>query len=297
MQSETQPVRRGDPPRTDAGPNKRQGMIARDTTLGEFAGESLEWEGEFRLVSCSRALNPSGLYGMDYSLNPYGGCEHGCIYCYAVGHTHSDPASWRVVRVKRNIADRLSRELPYAEGTVGVGTATDPYQAAEGRFRLTRSCLEILASKDRDVRILTKSDLVLRDADLISEMGATVGISVSGLDDRISRMTEPGAPLPSARLAAMAELSDRGVRVFAMVAPLMSSSEDRAEELADAIWDAGVRSIGCSGLNTRSMVPEGLERLERMGIRQSPEAVSRFRRRCAQLGLDGPPADRDMHEL
>lgn len=256
--------------------------------MSEFTGEALEWEGEFRFVDCSRALNPSGLPEYDYALNPYGGCEHGCVYCYAVEHTHADPETWRVVRVKRNIADRLAKELPYANGTIGLGTVTDPYQAAEGRFRLSRACLEVLASRGRTVRVLTKSDLVLRDAGLLREMDAEVGITVTGLDDRISRMTEPGAPLPSARLRALSELIDRGVRAFALVAPLMSSVEGREAELADAIRDTGVRFIECDGLNTRAMGPVSTARLERMGIRRSPEAVSCFRERCAELGMDGP---------
>lgn len=271
--------------------------MTHDTTLSEFSGEALEWTGEFRLVDCSRALNPSGLPEYDYALNPYGGCEHGCVYCYAVDHTHSDPSTWRVVRVKRNIADRLARELPYVEGSIGLGTVTDPYQAAEGRFRLSRACLEVLASKGRTVRVLTKSDLVLRDADLLRDMDAEVGVTVTGLDDRISRMTEPGAPLPSARLRALSELTSRGVRAFALVAPLMSSVDGREGELADALRETGIRLIECDGLNTRAVSPDRIRRLERMGIRRSPETVARFRERCAELGMDGPLMSRRNSNL
>ena len=109
------------------------------------------------MVECTRALSPSGLPGLDYALNPYTGCEHGCIYCYAPGVTHTDLGSWRVVRVKRNIPERLARELPSVEGVIGLGTVTDPYQYAERKFRLTQMCLEVLRARGRRVHIHTKS--------------------------------------------------------------------------------------------------------------------------------------------
>lgn len=251
--------------------------------MGEFAGERLEWDGPFRVVDCSRALAPSGLPEMDYALNPYGGCEHGCIYCYAPGHTHSDLSTWRVVRVKRNIADRLVRELPFAEGVIGIGSVTDPYQAAERRFLLTKRCLEVLSSKCRSVHIHTKSDLIVRDLDLLSGMDCVVGMTITTADDRISMMTEPGAPLPGARFDALAELVDAGIRSYVLVAPVMSTLEGREEELADRLKEAGVEAVFYDHLNLRLVDPT---RLERMGIRPSPEAERKFRDACLSRGLD-----------
>ena len=244
----------------------------------------LEWNGEFRVIECGRALSPSGLEEMDYALNPYGGCEHGCIYCYAPGHTHSDLRDWRVVRVKRNIADRLSRELPFAEGIIGIGTVTDPYQAAERRFRLTRSCLEILAERDREIHIHTKSDLVLRDVDILSGMKGVVGITVTTVDDRVSKMTEPGAPLPSQRLRALEGLVDAGVRAYALVAPVMSTLEGREGELVDALRGTGVGMVYHDPLNLRLV---DTTRLDRMGIVPSRSAQAELRRLCEKAGIQG----------
>lgn len=230
-------------------------------------------------------MAPSGLPECDYALNPYGGCEHGCIYCYAPGHTRSPLSDWRVVRVKRNIADRLSRELPYAEGCIGIGTVTDPYQAAERRFRLTRECLEILHARERRIHIHTKSDLVLRDIDLLADMDAVVGVTITTTDDRISKMTEPGAPLPSERLKTVGELVSAGVKTYVLVAPVMSTLENREYELADALASTGVKCVFADNLNMRLV--DGT-RLERMGIHPSQRALSNLRSRCRELGIHDP---------
>ncbi|MDO5861296.1 MAG: radical SAM protein [Thermoplasmata archaeon] len=255
-----------------------------DTTLGDFTGEPLEWDGPFRLVECSRALSPSGLPEMDYAVNPYGGCEHGCIYCYAPGHTHSELSEWRVVRVKRNVVDRLAKELPYVQGTVGLGTVTDPYQAAERRFRLTRGCLELLASRGMCVHIHTKSDLVLRDLDLLRDMDAVVGMTITTVDDRISKMTEPGAPLPRARLQTLERLVEEGVDAYALVAPVMSTLEGLEGDLMDALRETGVSEVYMDSLNLRLV---DTTRLDRMGIRPSPEAESILDSLCRDCGVKG----------
>ncbi|MDR2846379.1 MAG: radical SAM protein, partial [Candidatus Methanoplasma sp.] len=117
------------------------------TDLIEFTDKE-EWDGYYQVVECKRALSPSGLPEIDYALNPYGGCEHGCVYCYAPEVLHTEWKDWRVVKVRTNIADRLAKELVGLSGTVGIGTVTDPYQYAEKRFLLTRSCLEVLKAKD-----------------------------------------------------------------------------------------------------------------------------------------------------
>lgn len=213
---------------------------------------------------------------------PVRGCEHGCIYCYAPGHTHSDLSTWRVVRVKRNVADRLSKELPFADGTIGIGTVTDPYQAAERRFRLTRSCLEILRENDREVHIHTKSDLVLRDMDILGGMRCVVGMTVTTADDRSSKMTEPGAPLPSARLEALGALLDAGVDAYALVAPVMSSLEGREADLADGLATTGVRDVFIEGLNTRLV---DMTRMDRMRITHSVRAEAELARQCLGRGL------------
>ena len=228
-------------------------------------------------------MSPSGLPGIDYALNPYGGCEHGCIYCYAPGTTHSDPSRWRVVRVKRNIPERLARELPSVEGVIGIGTVTDPYQYAERRFRLTQMCLEILSARRRRVHIHTKSDLILRDVDLLSRMDCRVGITITNIDDRISKMTEPGAPLPGARLDALRGLVDAGIDCYALIAPTMSTLEGFEERLLMAIADTGVVEVYHDPLNLRNV---DTTRLDRMGIRPSPSVRLRLSQLGRELGLD-----------
>ncbi|PKK81372.1 MAG: hypothetical protein CVT47_02760, partial [Thermoplasmata archaeon HGW-Thermoplasmata-2] len=119
-------------------------------------------------VVCRTALSDSGLEGLDYSLNPYKGCAHGCIYCYAPDITHVERAWGTFVDAKMNVAEVLEQETrTKRRGVVGLGTVTDPYQSLEEKYKLTRKCLEILAKRKWPVCIQTKSALVLRDVDLL----------------------------------------------------------------------------------------------------------------------------------
>jgi len=238
-----------------------------------FGDDPSQWDGVFEIVRCRKALNPSGISGFDYALNPYTGCEHGCVYCYAPEVTHKPWDGWRVVRVKIDVAERLAKELPGLSGRVGIGTVTDPYQGAERRFNLTRRCLEVLSRKGFPVGIVTKSPLVLRDVDIIGDMDAYVHVSLSGVRRRESLVTEPGAPLPEERLDAIRGLLDAGIPVAAHVEPVLSHLEGREEELADALASTGVRDVYVGGLSAR---PELTARLERMGMRGSERAERRL---------------------
>lgn len=249
----------------------------------EFLGDKPDWDGEFRVVDIKKALSPSGYPQIDYALNPYGGCEHGCIYCYATGYTHSEPDTWRVVRVRRNIAERLAKELPNVSGTIGIGTSTDPYQYAEKRFMLTRSCLEVLRNRGFRYKIHTKSDLVVRDIDILSDMKGTVSMTVTTLDDRISRMTEPGAPLPSARIDAVTKLVDAGIDTVVLIAPVMSTLNGHEEEMIRVLKGTGIKIATCDPLSLRYVDPT---RLDRMGIHPSPESSSSLITWGKRLGLD-----------
>lgn len=242
-----------------------------ECTLLDFDVEKGEWDGVAKPVTCRRAISPSGLPFCDYSLNPYSGCEHGCVYCYAPRMMHRDPSEWRVVGVKTNIVERLSRELPGIKGRLTVGTVTDPYQYAERRFLLTRRCLDVLSKSQMRVTILTKSDLVTRDSTFIREMGADIHMGITTIDDRISKMTEPGAPLPSRRLAAIRTLVGEGVDVKVNIAPVMSTISGHETELAEAIADTGVGKAYVDGLNLRFT---DTERLDRMGIATDDESVA-----------------------
>lgn len=248
----------------------------------EFVNRS-DWDGPYRLVECRKALNPSGLPGIDYALNPYAGCSHGCVYCYAPEVTHSDWKGWRVPGVRQNIATRLSKEIGPLRGVIGIGTSTDPYQCAEKRFELTRQCLEVISRTGMSVNIMTKSDLFLRDTDILMDMHHAIGVTVTNVDDAVSKRTEPGAPLPSCRLKAMRDAVDSGLAVYGLIGPIMSTVEGKEQELVDAVVSTGIRAVCIDRLNTRPLLGE---RLSRMGISSSERSVTKVRSLFESAGLD-----------
>jgi DNA repair photolyase len=143
-----------------------------------------------REIECKSILTKSGIEGVDYALNPYVGCGHGCVYCYAsfmkrfTGHKEEWGA---FVDVKVNAADVLARQMKRAKrGNIVSGTVTDPYQPLEERYEITRVCLKVLADYDSPVSILTKSNLVLRDLDLLRRLkDVEVGLTITALDDEV----------------------------------------------------------------------------------------------------------------
>ncbi|HTX43605.1 MAG TPA: radical SAM protein [Methanocella sp.] len=200
-------------------------------------------------ISCKTALSPSGLPGLDYTLNPYMGCGHACIYCYAPATLrYNGPDPWGTfVNAKMDIPRVLERELRNKKrGVVGISTVTDPYQPAEEKLRLTRSCLEVLLSKDFPVCIQTKSSLVLRDLDLIKGFREKeVGFTVTTLDGHISAAIEPGAPMPMERLRALKTLSEEGVPTWAFIGPMIPGVLDRVKlgDVLGAVKEAGVSHV------------------------------------------------------
>ncbi len=259
--------------------------MSANRTLLDFLPEKGNWDGEYMLTECRRALSPSAASpSVQYALNPYGGCEHGCVYCYAPGVTHSNPSTWRVIRVKTNIAQRLSRELPAVEGsTIAIGTVTDPYQYAERRFMLTRSCLEVMKPRKNGVVVLTKSDLVTRDIDLFQKLGSSVYVTVTSVDDRFSKQMEPGAPLPEKRLEAMKELFSEGVDTIANISPVSSLLECHEADLVEAIASTGVRKVMVDNLDLRHI--DGAA-MERRGMAPSRKAMDALKKECNRFGLE-----------
>ena len=173
-----------------------------------------------REVQAKSILQKSGLPGIDYVINPYTGCVHGCVYCYArfMKRFTDHPEPWGAfLDAKVNAPDLLARQLsrrraPLRE-CVFLSSVTDPYQAPEKKYELTRRLLEVLALYDVPVSILTKSDLVLRDADILGRFSdAEVGMSFGVADDEWSLLLEPRASPPSRRLAALRALRERGIR-------------------------------------------------------------------------------------
>ena len=180
-------------------------------------------------------LSKSGISGIDYCINPYTGCTHGCKYCYATfmkrftGHMEA----WgSFVDVKINAPEVLQRQLKNAaRGNVMVSSVTDPYQTIENQFKLTRRCLEVLLAYQFPVSILTKSSLVLRDLDLIKKFKEIeVGITITTDDDEIRKIFEPNAPSIESRIHALKELSQNGIKTYAFIGPLLPMNPETLAE-------------------------------------------------------------------
>lgn len=201
--------------------------------------------------------NESPDISFDRSINPYRGCEHGCIYCFA-RPTHAymglSPGLDFETRlfVKPNAAELLERELgapSYQPKTIAIGTNTDPYQPLEKEHRITRQILEVLAKTNHPVGIVTKSALVTRDIDILAPMAekglAKVALSVTTLDRKLARAMEPRASAPHRRLEAIKELSEAGIPTGVMVAPIIPAVTDsEIERILDAAAAFGAREAG-----------------------------------------------------
>ncbi|MBA3837957.1 MAG: radical SAM protein [Zymomonas sp.] len=186
--------------------------------------------------------NQSPDIAFDRSVNPYRGCEHGCIYCFArPTHAYHDlsPGLDFETRLfaKPSAPDLLRAELAkrsYACAPIALGTNTDPYQPIERDWRITRACLEVLAACDHPVTITTKSDRVLRDLDLLGPMAAkglaAVMVSVTSLDPKVSMTVEPRAPHPTKRIAAIRALSAAGIPCYVSIAPVIPAITDHEIE-------------------------------------------------------------------
>jgi len=215
---------------------------------------------EHRLEPCRSALNRVTGMPFHWSLNPYMGCAHRCTFCYVRAFERradrpSDDRYGRSIRVKTNVVEVLRAELARASWgreTVAVGAATDPYQPAEGRFRLTRGCLEAFHDRANAFSIITRGPLVVRDIDVLQAAShrarVSVSLSIPTLDDAIWRVTEPGTAPPRQRLRAVRMLADAGIRVGVSLAPILPGLSDRPELLADAVRAA--REAGASKLWT-----------------------------------------------
>jgi DNA repair photolyase len=193
----------------------------------------------------------------DRSINPYRGCEHGCIYCFA-RPTHAylglspglDFES--KLYMKPDAPELLERELSapgYTPRTIAIGTNTDPYQPIERRYQIMRRILEVLERAGHPVGIVTKSNLVTRDIDILSRMASRklvrVGISVTTLDPKLARVMEPRAPTPPRRLEALRELAAAGIPTTVMAAPLIPAINDaEIERILDAAAACGVEAAG-----------------------------------------------------
>lgn len=209
-------------------------------------------------TKCKSAINRVTGMPFKWSLNPYRGCVHACHYCYArETHTflglNADGDFERQIFVKSTIADVLDRELArpgWNRESIAIGTATDAYQPAEKRFRLTRACLDVLLRHRNPFSIVTKSSLIVRDLGLIRSIAEVadvrIYVTVTTMDESLSDRIEPGAFPPRVRLGALKTLVDAGIAcgvLMAPVAPGINDSQEAFDRVAEAAAAAGARSL------------------------------------------------------
>ncbi len=226
-------------------------------------------------ITVKNALSPSKLPGLDYALNPYRGCAHACVYCYAPSVIHWDKGKWgELVEVKVNMPRILSKELRIKKkGVVGLGTVTDPYQPAEKKYEITRRCLELLLMHDFPVCIQTKSSLVLRDVDLLKKFSnIEVGITLTALDDKVRERLEPGASRVEERLRALEELEKNGIRTWVFLGPVIPHITE-VEALIEAIAEVKPKYVLVDRLRLREGV---LERVQEFIAGYKPELLADY---------------------
>ena len=225
----------------------------------------------FHEVRARSALNhvAGGRFGFDWTINPYRGCTHACVFCFARRtHTYLDFNAGRdferEIVVKVNVPELLRMELArpsWKRDLVALGTNTDPYQWVESRYRMMPEIIAALEEAETPISVLTKSPLALRDVDLYERMAkrlpVSVNLSVPTLDEEAWRATEPHTPSPSARLDAVAELRRRGIDSGVLIAPLMPGINDTPEQvqpIVDRAKEAGATFLGGVALHLRDEV-------------------------------------------
>jgi DNA repair photolyase len=256
---------------------------------------------EYREEPCKGALNRVKGMMFDWSLNPYMGCVHRCTFCYVRAFERradrpSDERYGQSIRVKVNVVEVLRRELArasWAHETVAIGAATDPYQPAEGHYRLTRGCLEALAEAHNSFSIITRGPMIVRDVDVLAEAAKRADVSVTfsipTLDEDVWRKTEPSTAHPLQRLRALKTLVDAGVRASVGMAPILPGISDKREQLAEVVRAA--REAGACGIwaNLLFLKPGTREHFLENLAQDWPEELERYERlygRRAYLGKE-----------
>lgn len=265
----------------------RLNNLVRSVQTPEFAGLT------FHEVLAKSALNhvPGAATALPFgwTINPYRGCSHQCVFCFArQTHTYLDLDAGRdfdtQIIVKVNLVEVLERELArpgWQRPSVALGTNTDPYQRAEGRYRLMPGVIAALAASETPFSILTKGTLLRRDIPLLQAAAERVPVetamSIAVYDDELQRSLEPGAPSTAARLATVRAVRDAGLpcSVFLMpVLPYLTDSRGHLERALERIADAGATSVAYSALHLR---PGAREWFAGWLAREHPELVPRYR--------------------
>lgn len=220
-------------------------------------------------------LTPSKLPGSDYVVNPYSGCAFGCVYCYAdftrkfTGHINEEWGKYVDIKINtpeifekeiKSLSNKVIKHNEFKAGNKPViffGSVTDPYQGVEAKYQLTRKCLEIIANSniknDIEMSLLTKSPLVTRDIDVLKKISnLEVGLTISSIDDNISKFFECYAPPSSLRILALKKLNDAGIKTYAFVGPLLPhfvANEVGLRKLFKSIKETGTNKVWVEHIN------------------------------------------------
>jgi DNA repair photolyase len=249
---------------------------------------------EYRLEPCRTALNRVKGMSFRWSLNPYMGCAHQCTFCFVraferIADRPSDDRYGTSIRVKPNLVEVLRRELArpsWRHEQVAVGTATDPYQPAEGRFRLTRGAIRVLGESSTPFGIITRGPMIVRDLDVLAEAAVRADVSVTfsipTLDPGIWRRTEPGTAPPRQRLRALRTLVDAGIKASVGMAPILPGLSDDPRLMADVVRAA--RDAGAVGVwaNVLYLRPGTREHFLEHLARDWPELLPTYQRLYAR---------------
>jgi DNA repair photolyase len=245
---------------------------------------------EYREEPCRSALNRVKGMPFGWSLNPYTGCAHRCTFCYVRAFERradrpSDDRYGRSIRVKVNVAEVLAAELarPSWRGEqVAIGAATDPYQPCEGRYRLTRACIEVLGRAATPFSLITRGPMIVRDLDVLQEAARRTDVSITfsipTIDPEVWRKTEPGTAPPRQRLRALSQLVEAGIKAGVGMAPILPGLSDGPEQLAAVVRAA--REAGATGVwaNLLYLQPGTKEHFLEALARDWPEELGRYER-------------------
>ncbi|HUW24126.1 MAG TPA: radical SAM protein [Patescibacteria group bacterium] len=222
---------------------------------------------KIREIECKSALGKCGFPGGGLAINPYVGCGHGCVYCYArfikrfTGHSED----WGTfVDARVNVSEVLQKQIKspkFRRQRIYIGTVTDPYQPLEEKYQLTRKILSVLTESDNPVSILTKSDLVLRDIDLLKKLKEVdINFTINTLDEKWKALIEPNSPSVRNRLKAAQKLSQEGIAVFTMMGPYWPTFTE-PEKLFAEFKKAGIKRVFSESFNTVGGNWTGVERV------------------------------------